>query len=124
MADAVGVSLRAAQEWEYGGGVDDEHLGALLSFLETDAEFLFRGAAGGDETPDLVGALEGADPLVNQLERIERNQQEILEGIDALASALLSSRDADRDETLAEWQAHRRRRSEGTDPGSESQPGG
>lgn len=78
MADAVGVSLRAAQEWDYGGGIDDEHLGPLIEFLETDADYLLRG-----QTPDLMGSLNGeasADPL----ERIERLLRRLLreQGID------------------------------------------
>lgn len=48
---------------------------------------------------------------------------DIVAGLDAIATALLSSRDADRDGTLARWQEHMRRRSEGTDPGSQNQGG-
>lgn len=52
------------------------------------------------------------------------NAAELLDAVDALAELLLSSRDADRDETLRRWQAHRQQRSEGTSPESRSREGG
>lgn len=78
MAEACGVTLRAAQEWEYGGGIDDDHLPKLLDFLETDADYLLRGNEDPPaDAPDLMDRLQSS-PRAEQLDRIERKLDELL----------------------------------------------
>lgn len=115
------VTSTYVSRWERGEHRPaDDSLDRLAEILQTTVADLISGPKEGRdrETPDLLGVK--ADDDATQLDRIEAAQADILDGIDAIASAMLSSRDADRDETLAQWQARRRQRSEGTGPESES----
>jgi transcriptional regulator with XRE-family HTH domain len=65
VADKVGVTLRAYQAWEAGGGIAWENLQRLAEFFAVSENFLLYGA----ETP------EGPQ---TQLDRIERQLAEVL----------------------------------------------
>jgi hypothetical protein len=58
IADAVGVSERAAFEWKKSGGIDYENAKKLADVFEVDVDYIWRGRETAD-TPDL-SALQGA----------------------------------------------------------------
>jgi hypothetical protein len=79
MAEAVGVTLRAAQAWEAGGGIDDDHLPLLIEFLETDADYLLRGRTERGETPDPFASPNGSGPS-----EVQEQLAELAAKVDAL----------------------------------------
>jgi hypothetical protein len=57
IADAVGVSERAAVDWQKTGGIDYENAKALAKVFDADLDWLWRGDR--PETPDVMGAMNG-----------------------------------------------------------------
>lgn len=69
VADTVGVTLRAFQEWEAGGGIRWEHCQHLAGALAVDPEWIMRGDP--PPTPDLSRD-------ARQLDRIEAKIDTVL----------------------------------------------
>lgn len=65
IAERVGVTLRACQEWEAGGGIKWENYGKLALALGTTVEYLMHGS-------DEQRALQAAEEDATQLDRIEK----------------------------------------------------
>jgi transcriptional regulator with XRE-family HTH domain len=93
VADAVGVTLRAYQEWEAGGGLKDENLDALAQFFEVSRSYITDGAEA--DTPDLMATLgnseNGSKGVLTRLTAIE----ETLARIEETLSDLVADRAAD-----------------------------
>lgn len=71
VADAVGVTLRAYQEWEAGGGIRWDNVKKLAECFGVDDDYILNGPR--EDTPDLMGALSDGDlsQLRDQLNRVE-----------------------------------------------------
>lgn len=117
--------IRAARNY---AGLSQKQLSELL---EVDEQTVKRTEAGKrtPKRPELLAiAHECQLPMgfftadLARLESLSPSLDERLaqleDGIDAVVSALVSGRDADRDATLARWRAHRQQRSEGRGRGS------
>ena len=102
VADAVGVTPRAYQEWEAGrGDIKPENAKALADYFGTTQEYIEYGdrVAEKRETPDLLLAPEGS-----QLDRIEQKLDAILnklipsteERLDLLEQVLVAAAEANR----------------------------
>lgn len=61
LAEAVGVTLRAYQRWEEGGGIEWEHLEKLAEIHGVSVQWLHRGEE--RATPDVLGALSSSELL-------------------------------------------------------------
>lgn len=76
VAEAVGVTPRAYQEWESGrGDMKPENVKALADFFETTPDYIEYGVEARDrsDTPDLTESLTGEPPWVGRLEgKIDR----------------------------------------------------
>jgi transcriptional regulator with XRE-family HTH domain len=81
VAEAVGVTPRAYQDWEAGrGGMKSENTKALANYFDVTEEYIVYGNdEPTDETPDLAGAFnnERVD-IPAQLDRIEKKLDTIL----------------------------------------------
>lgn len=87
IADRVGVTLRAYQEWEAGGGIKWENYGKLALALGSTVEYLMHGE-------DAARAASEA-PRPGQLDRIEAKLDDLLARLPATPS----------DEVVAEVEA-------------------
>jgi transcriptional regulator with XRE-family HTH domain len=75
IAERVGVTLRAYQEWEAGGGLKWENYGKLALALGTTVEYLMHGT---EETDD------GLAPHATQLDLIEAKLDDVLAALTRL----------------------------------------
>jgi transcriptional regulator with XRE-family HTH domain len=92
IADAVGVTERAAAEWARSGGMDPKNARKLAEVFRVHEDYIWRGEQ--SDTPDLMsGPLRAGDAA--QLDRIEAK-------LDALVEWLTASDAADRIEAAAE----------------------
>jgi transcriptional regulator with XRE-family HTH domain len=67
-AELAGVTLRAYQAWEAGGGIRFEHVKTLASALEGDADFILNGPKPATPDPFTGGA---AGVVMTRLDRLE-----------------------------------------------------
>lgn len=82
IAELVGVTLRAYQAWEAGGGITWENAKVLAKKLGTDPEFIMAGAK--PETPDPFAKSDA-----NQLDRIETEVADLKVTVKAIQDALV-----------------------------------
>lgn len=94
IAEHVGVTERSATDWGKKGGMEYENAVKLAALFEVDVDYLWRGTAG--PTPD---------PFETQLDRLERNQGEILARLTGLAQALGFNAEVQR--VVDDWRAGR-----------------
>ena len=85
-ANEVGVSYRAYQLWEAGGGIKDANVGPLATFLESDEDYILRGPSAA-ETPDLMGSMNGPLSLDQRLAGVEAALADANEKLDRLLIA-------------------------------------
>lgn len=71
IASEVGVTLRAYQAWEAGGGISWQHYTALARVYGVTEEFILHGP-------------EPEAPAMSQMDRIERKLDEIRERLDQI----------------------------------------
>lgn len=71
LAERIGVSPRAYQRWEEGGGIEWDHLERLAEIHGVDVMWIHRGVGRGP-TPDLLSAPVSRSELDERLEWIER----------------------------------------------------
>jgi len=89
-ADKAGVTLRAYQKWEAGGGIQYANLQKLAEVFRVPVERI----TGEEDTPDPFAT-------ASQLDRIERNQREILRLLHTLTGPPAGGRPlTDEDATL------------------------
>jgi transcriptional regulator with XRE-family HTH domain len=106
-ADAIGVTLRAYQAWEAGGGIDPDNLKKAADFFETTPDFIEYGERQqapmerNGRSPDLLAALTGVPERLAAIEERVAHVPELLElvsGLDEqvrLLRADLAIRDAE-----------------------------
>lgn len=80
VAEHVGVTLRAVQEWEAGGGLQWENLKRLSNLFGVEPEYVMRGEQAGSAIPDLFAVNE-----LSPTDRIEAQLKANAEAIDDLA---------------------------------------
>lgn len=90
LAEEVGVTLRAYQRWEEGGGIEWEHLERLAELHGVSVQWLHRGEE--HTTPDVFSVLGGSSDLRAQLDRIEQRQVELQTALAEIAVALERSK--------------------------------
>jgi transcriptional regulator with XRE-family HTH domain len=93
LAAAAGVSLRAYQAWEAGGGIKVENAKALAKFLKVDWRWLINGEtapAKGRTTPDLMATVNGDVP-----DDLRAQVQDLHAKVDRIIDALGLEADAD-----------------------------
>lgn len=88
IADHVGVSERAAVEWQKSGGIEYENAKKLAQlFPESSADYIWRG-----DTPDLMGAVSGDTDEITAL----RNEiAELRAELNEFRQAISSEPDSD-----------------------------
>jgi transcriptional regulator with XRE-family HTH domain len=86
VADAVGVTLRAYQAWEAGGGINWENVKLLAKTLGTSPDFILSGVDK-RRTPEPFSNQEGS---VDKLGQIERDIADIKTTLGALQGAVLA----------------------------------
>ncbi len=79
IAEFVGVSLRAYQRWEEGGGIEWEHLEKLAELHDVDPQWIHRGREKG-ATPDPF-ASESAEAVEALREEIAALRSELRAGL-------------------------------------------
>lgn len=86
LAAAAGVTIRAYQAWEAGGGIKIENAKALAKFLKVDWRWIVHGDT--QPTPDVIGALGSRDEtaLREQLDRHEKKLDLIIDYFDIKAN--------------------------------------
>lgn len=75
VADRVGVTLRAYQAWEAGGGIGWENLRKLAKHYSVTEEFILYGS---DDAPPTPSQLERIEHGIARLERIEHKLDALL----------------------------------------------
>lgn len=90
IAEFVGVSLRAYQRWEEGGGIEWEHLEKLAELHEVDPQWIHRGSEKGP-APDPF-ASESAATADELLAEIRSLRLELLAEIAKVHTALEAQR--------------------------------
>jgi transcriptional regulator with XRE-family HTH domain len=84
LADRVGVTLRAYQEWEAGGGIQWDNAKRLAKALCVTPDFVMNG-----QKPDTPRVLNGLNSETREtLERLEANQETILRELRELRALL------------------------------------
>lgn len=78
VADFVGVSLRAYQRWEAGGGIDRDNLEKLGEFYGVDWRLIDRGDD--LETPDLMAAFSPTAALSAAVAELDQKVSKLLAG--------------------------------------------
>jgi uncharacterized protein YerC len=74
IADHVGVSERAASDWQKKGGIEYANAKKLAALFEVDVDYVWRGT----ETSELAPTpFAGPDATADQLDRIEERLQRI-----------------------------------------------
>lgn len=91
LADEVGVTLRALQEWEAGGGISWDNAKRLAATLGTETDYVFNGERG--DTPQPFGEKSQLDRIEAQLAdnaaKLDAIQQVVSElSLEALERAL------------------------------------
>jgi transcriptional regulator with XRE-family HTH domain len=91
IADRVGVTPRAYQRWEEGGGIEWEHLERLAEIHDAEVLWIHRGEGRGP-TPDLVEELSGDD----RFSRLEEQLAELRADVAELGVELARGTDQER----------------------------
>ena len=87
VADRVGVTLRAYQEWEAGGGIQWENAKRLAKVLSSNPDFIMSGER--KDTPNLAAVEGSGDALKrieNKLEKIDQRLETMLKGDEIIAA--------------------------------------
>lgn len=84
LADKVGVTLRAYQRWEEGGGIEWEHLEKLAEIHDVDVQWIHRGREQGP-APDPFATSRSPS---EQFGLVLQNQAEILARIIRIEASL------------------------------------
>jgi transcriptional regulator with XRE-family HTH domain len=113
LAEQVGVTLRAYQRWEEGGGIEWDHLEKLAEIHGVDVQWIHKGEEQG-VTPDVLATLNGADDIRSELGRLVEAVARMDETISELRSDLVDLSNAVADRTTPAHRPQRPRRASGT----------
>ena len=107
VAERVGVTLRAYQGWEAGGGIQWENAKRLGRFLGATPDYIMSGEP--RSTPDLHGAVSQLDRIEQAIKALDAKLEQVLAAEEAVAEAVKLRRTEDIGPPIVRAQDRRRR---------------